>query len=152
PSSDVRAARHSRRVVRPRRGLRDQSARGCGRQRDPVPAHPAGVLRARYELPRMTGPVRPGFLTIAERGIGDALTLLPSLRALRMVRPDLPIELLTPGLFPLADNLSDVATVLDHRPLQELGHDERLDWLHRRNPDAVWNTEGAQGRWTAALR
>jgi ADP-heptose:LPS heptosyltransferase len=100
----------------------------------------------------MTGPVRPGFLTIAERGIGDALTLMPSLRALRMVRPDLHIELLTPGLFPLADNLSDVATVLDHRPLQELGDDERFEWLRQRDVAAVWNTEGAQGRWTAALR
>src|SRR3712207_4395950 len=94
---------------------------------------------------------RPGFLVIAECGIGDALTLLPSLRALRVARPELRIELLTPGLFPLADNLRGMATVLDHRPLDGLGGEERLEWLRSRNVAWVWNTEGTRGPWTAAL-
>ena len=95
---------------------------------------------------------RPAFLAIAERGIGDALTLVPSLRALRIARPRLRIELLTPGLFPLADNLRETATVLDHRPLSGLGGEERLEWLRSRNARWVWNTEGSVGPWTAALR
>ena len=91
-------------------------------------------------------------MAIAERGIGDALTLLPSLRALRAARPDLRIELLTPGLYPLADNLRETAAVLDHRPLDGLGAEERLAWLGARNAGWVWNTEGERGPWTAALR
>jgi ADP-heptose:LPS heptosyltransferase len=100
----------------------------------------------------MTSAAAPGFVAIAERGIGDALTLLPSLRALRAVRPELRIELLAPGLFPLARNLSDTAAVLDHRPLDGLGDEARLEWLRSRDAEWVWNTEGARGPWTAALR
>jgi hypothetical protein len=99
-----------------------------------------------------TDPSRAGFLAIAERGIGDALTLLPSLRALRAARPELRIELLTPGLFPLADNLRHTVTVLDHRPLEGLDHAGRLAWLRGRNAEWVWNTEGGAGPWTATLR
>ena len=95
---------------------------------------------------------RPGFLAIAERGIGDALTLLPSLRALRGAQPDLRIDLLTPGLFPLAENLRSTATVLDHRPIIGLLSRERLAWLGARNTHWVWNTEGEQGLWTRAVR
>jgi ADP-heptose:LPS heptosyltransferase len=91
-------------------------------------------------------------VAIAERGIGDALTLLPSLRALRAARPELRMELLTPGLYPLADNLRDTATVFDHRPLDGLGDEGRLAWLRSRNAGWVWNTEGERGPWTAALR
>jgi ADP-heptose:LPS heptosyltransferase len=95
---------------------------------------------------------RPGFVAIAERGIGDALTLLPSLRALRAAHPELRIELLTPGLYPLSDNLRDTATVLDHQPLDGLGDEGRLAWLRTRNAEWIWNTEGERGPWTAALR
>ncbi|HEX6106119.1 MAG TPA: glycosyltransferase family 9 protein [Gemmatimonadales bacterium] len=90
-------------------------------------------------------------LAIADRGIGDALTLLPSLAALRGARPDLHLELLTPGLFPLGENLRDIATVLDHRPLAGLIPEARLAWLLDRDPRWVWNTEAEQGPWARAL-
>ena len=102
-----------------------------------------------------TGLSRPGFLAIADRGIGDALTLLPSLRALRAAHPALRIELLTPGLLPLADNLGDTGLVLDHRPLEGLEPEGQLAWLRGRNLEWVWNTEGERGpldRSVAAIR
>ncbi len=95
---------------------------------------------------------RPGFLAIADRGIGDALTLLPSLRALRARHPDLRLELLTPGLFPLAENLRDTLTMVDPRPLVDLSADRRVAWLQKRNIARVWNTEGEGGPWAEALR
>lgn len=94
---------------------------------------------------------RPGFLAIAERGIGDALTMIPSLRALRAAHPELRIEFLAPGLFPLAANLRDTATFLDHRPLAALADEERLAWLRQRNVTWVWNTEAEAGAWSRAL-
>jgi ADP-heptose:LPS heptosyltransferase len=97
-------------------------------------------------------PAAPVLLTIAERGIGDGLTLLPSLRALRSARPELSMELLAPGLTPLAENLRDTATVLDHRPFEDWSAADRLAWLRDRQPQWVWNTEGERGPWTAALR
>jgi ADP-heptose:LPS heptosyltransferase len=108
---------------------------------------PIGVRRGHPD-----DPSRPGFLAIAERGIGDALTLLPSLRALRAARPNLRIELLTPALFPLAENLCDTAAILDPRPLEILGGERRLAWLQARNLEWVWNTEGIHGPWTQALQ
>jgi hypothetical protein len=42
--------------------------------------------------------------------------------------------------------------VLDHRPLDGLGDEARLEWLRSRDAEWVWNTEGARGPWTAALR
>jgi hypothetical protein len=94
----------------------------------------------------------PSFLAIADRGIGDALTLLPSLRALRTAHPKLRIELITSGLFPLADNLRDTAMILDHGPVARLRDGERLTWLRERNLQWVWNTEGERGLWTETLR
>ncbi len=96
--------------------------------------------------------LRPGLLVIAEQGIGDALTLLPSLRALRTARPDLRIELLAPGLYPLAANVRETVTILDHRPLAALAEEERLAWLRERGIRWIWNTERKQGQWSRALR
>ena len=84
---------------------------------------------------------KPGFLAIAQRGIGDALTLLPSLRALRAARADVRIELVAPGLLVLAENARDTATIVDDRPLAALDDDERARWLRTRNFAWVWNTE-----------
>ena len=94
---------------------------------------------------------RPGFLAIAERGIGDALTMVPSLRALRAAHPEIRVEFLAPGLFPLAPNLRDAATILDHRPIAALGAEDRLAWLRQRNVTWVWNTEAEAGAWSRAL-
>src|SRR5262245_51627196 len=94
---------------------------------------------------------RPGFLAIAERGIGDALTMVPSLRALRAAHPELRVEFLAPGLLPLAPNLLDVATIIDHRPIAGFTREERLAWLRQQNFTWVWNTEGEAGAWSRAL-
>jgi len=94
---------------------------------------------------------RPGFLAIAERGIGDALTMIPGLRALRAAHPELRIEFLAPGLLPLAPNLRDAATILDHRPIAALNTEQRLAWLRERNTTWVWNTEAETGGWSRAL-
>src|SRR5439155_1633749 len=59
---------------------------------------------------------KPAFLAIAQRGIGDALTLLPSLRALRAARADVRIELVAPGLLALAENVRDTATIVAIQP------------------------------------
>jgi ADP-heptose:LPS heptosyltransferase len=93
-----------------------------------------------------------GFLAIAERGLGDGLTLLPSLRALRAAHPEIRVELLASGLFPLAENLRDTAIALDPRPLTGLGDEERLAWLRARNLRWVWNTESEPSRWAPVLR
>lgn len=95
---------------------------------------------------------RPGFLAIAERGIGDGLTMVPSLRALRAAHPELRMEFLAPGLLPLAANLRDAATILDHRPIAALSSDQRLAWLRDRNTTWVWNTEAEAGTWSRALQ
>jgi Glycosyltransferase family 9 (heptosyltransferase) len=95
---------------------------------------------------------QPGLLAIAERGIGDGLTLLPSLRALRLAHPDLRIELIAPGLVPLTPNLRETATVLDPEPLVGLTTAERLGWLRDRQVQWVWNTERRQGPWSYALQ
>jgi len=95
---------------------------------------------------------KPGFLAIAQRGIGDALTLLPSLRALRAARADVRIELVAPGLLALAENVRDTATIVDDRPLAALDDDERARWLRTRNFAWVWNTEGEQGPWHGAIQ
>lgn len=91
------------------------------------------------------------FLAIADRGIGDGLTLLPSLQALQRARPDLSINLLTPGLFSLAENVRGIAHIVDPRPLAGLDERQRLEWLHERNFVWVWNTEGRNGMWGRAL-
>jgi ADP-heptose:LPS heptosyltransferase len=54
-------------------------------------------------------------------------------------------------LFPLAANLRDAATILDHRPLTGLSADQRLAWLRDRNTTWVWNTEAEVGPWSKAL-
>lgn len=95
---------------------------------------------------------RPGFLAIAERGVGDGLTLLPSLRALRAAHPDIRIELLTPGLYPIAENLRDTAVALDPRPIVGLADEDRLAWLRSRKLQWVWNTESEPSQWARVLQ
>ncbi len=140
-------------MCRPRQGKsrRRAEAHVAGRRSHTLPGSPI-VQRQPRGVSITSSRIENRFLAIAERGIGDGLTLLPSLRALRAIRPEIRIELLTPGLFPLAENLGDTATVLDHRPLEGLGDDERLEWLRARSAEWVWNTEGRRGPWTAALR
>src|SRR2546430_3918627 len=120
---------------------------------DALPISPRGARRrplCAWDIPDDLS--KPGFLAIAQRGIGDALTLLPSLRALRAARADVRIELVAPGLLVLAENARDTATIVDDLPLAALDDDERTRWLRTRNFAWVWNTEGEQGPCHAAIQ
>jgi len=90
-------------------------------------------------------------LVISEVGLGDALTLLPALHGLKAIRPDVSIDMLAPGVFPLRENLQDVASVLDHRPLLDCDARDQRNWLLSQAYDAVWNTENERSVWRRIL-
>jgi ADP-heptose:LPS heptosyltransferase len=90
-------------------------------------------------------------LVISEMGLGDALTLLPALRALKSVRPALSIELIAPGLRALAGNVADTAAWIDHRPLAGLPASGLREWLEARGPSWIWNTENEHSPWRPVL-
>jgi ADP-heptose:LPS heptosyltransferase len=90
-------------------------------------------------------------LVISEIGLGDALTLLPALRALKSLRPDVSIHMLAPSLFPLRDNVRDVVLVLDSRILRIGSAGDQRDWLGGQGYDAVWNTENEHSSWRTIL-
>jgi ADP-heptose:LPS heptosyltransferase len=90
-------------------------------------------------------------LVISEIGLGDALTLLPALRALNALRPGLSIDMLAPSLFPLRDNVRDVVSVLDPRILRIGSTGDQRDWLGAQGYDAVWNTENEHSSWRPVL-
>lgn len=86
-------------------------------------------------------------LVISERGLGDALTLLPSLNALKAARPALQIEMIAPGLLALARNVKDTAEVIDHRPVVALTSEEKPLWLADQGYTWIWNTENQKSPW-----
>lgn len=86
-------------------------------------------------------------LVISEKGLGDALTLLPALRALKLQRPETEIFMFAPGLFRLAENYRDWLQLLDHRWLSAATTTEMQDWLQRQDFRWVWNTENEHSAW-----
>ncbi|WP_041468620.1 glycosyltransferase family 9 protein [Chloroherpeton thalassium] len=91
-------------------------------------------------------------LVISERGLGDALTLLPSLAALSGARPEINIQLLAPGLYSLSPNLRNFIELIDHKSLALLGSQEKAAWLRAQNFDWVWNTENQRSPWRPILQ
>lgn len=90
-------------------------------------------------------------LVISERGLGDAITLLPSLCALRERNPEIEIEMLAPGLYALAENLHETVRIIDHRPIVEMSADEKAGWLLSQGYGWVWNTENQKSAWRPVL-
>lgn len=90
---------------------------------------------------------KPKLLVISERGLGDALTLLPSLNALKAARPDLQIEMIAPGLSSLARNIKSTAEVIDHRPVVALTVEKKSKWLIEQGYTWIWNTENQKSVW-----
>lgn len=90
-------------------------------------------------------------LVISERGLGDAITLLPSLCALKECHPVIEIEMLAPGLYALAENLQETVRIIDHRPIAEMAADEKAGWLRNQGYEWVWNTENQKSAWRPIL-
>jgi ADP-heptose:LPS heptosyltransferase len=90
-------------------------------------------------------------LVISEMGLGDALTLLPALRSLKGIHPDVSIDMLAPGLEPLRENVRETALILDHRPLDRIPLSKKQDWLLSKKYGAVWNTENESSEWRRIL-
>jgi ADP-heptose:LPS heptosyltransferase len=88
---------------------------------------------------------------ISEMGIGDGLTLLPAIAALRKLKPGIRIRMLAPGLWPLKDNVSSMVEMIDPALTKSLSESERLDWMLRENFRWVWNTENERSPWRPAI-
>lgn len=86
-------------------------------------------------------------LVISEKGIGDALTLLPVLRVLSAQYPHLEIYMLAPGFYPLAQNVKDVAEILDHHELEAMSLHHKHEWLKEQAFHWIWNTENERSVW-----
>jgi ADP-heptose:LPS heptosyltransferase len=84
---------------------------------------------------------------ISEMGIGDGLTLLPSLESLRRLKPEIRIRMLAPGLWPLKENFSSIVEMLDPAAIKELSESERRNWMLRENFRWIWNTENEHSPW-----
>ncbi len=91
-------------------------------------------------------------LVISEKGLGDALTLLPSLRALKYIRPELCIHMFAPGLKHLAQNVRHIANILDQQIISEQSSDRLHDWLKSEDYTWIWNTENQHSLWRPILK
>jgi ADP-heptose:LPS heptosyltransferase len=91
------------------------------------------------------------FFVISEMGIGDGLTLLPALEALRAVRPGIRIRMLSPGLWPIRETIASFAELIDPRNFEGFTESERMDWLLRENFRWVWNTENERSSWRPVI-
>lgn len=85
-------------------------------------------------------------LVISEKGIGDALTLVPCLRAIALTRPRPEVTFMAGALLPLKANLADCCTVIDEGDAAALEPLARIAWLRCRGFTRVWNTQNA-GAW-----
>jgi len=91
-------------------------------------------------------------LVISERGLGDALTLLPVLSALHRLRPEIDIQMLASGFFSLSQNVQDFIEILDHKRVADFSAEQKAAWLRQQNYGWVWNTENQHSPWRAILR
>lgn len=92
------------------------------------------------------------FLVISEKGLGDALTLLPSLRVLKTMQPGIEIQMIAPGLKHLEHNLKPLLRFIEHKELYEKSEQELHRWLAEQDYTWVWNTENQHSRWRAILK
>lgn len=91
-------------------------------------------------------------LVISERGIGDALTLIPALTELRRVSPQVKIDMIAPGIGPLEANLYGLVRLIDpdDTPLETPA--SLRSWLNARGYVWVWNTLNSDQMWRECLR
>ncbi len=89
-------------------------------------------------------------LVISEMGIGDGLTLIPVLSALKEMKPDLRIEMISPGLYPIAGNFKPIVSIIDPDTPFKDNHD-RHAWLASRGYTYVWNTENEKSPWRSVI-
>ncbi len=90
-------------------------------------------------------------LVISEKGLGDALTLLPALRSLKGLYPEIQIDMLASGLKALAPNVKPVLEILDHKSILKQTPEQLAKWLGNRAYDWVWNTENQKSVWREIL-
>jgi ADP-heptose:LPS heptosyltransferase len=90
-------------------------------------------------------------LVISEKGLGDALTLLPALRSLKGLYPEIQIDMLASGLNALAPNVKPVLEILDHKSILKQTPEQLAKWLVTRAYDWVWNTENQKSVWREIL-
>ena len=100
----------------------------------------------------MTTPKSEKLLVISEIGIGDGLTMLPALKLLKQIHPNIQIEMLAPGLFFLAKNISTLVKLLDQNDVGGPQTSERLQWLQNQGYRWVWNTENERSQWRPVLK
>lgn len=88
-------------------------------------------------------------LVISEIGIGDGLTLLPALRLLLDTYPDIGVDMMAPGLRPLAENVSDTVRLIAPPPESMTGQEDLVRLLQAY--DWVWNTENEHSGWRPVI-
>ncbi|MBD3421608.1 MAG: hypothetical protein GF398_15945 [Chitinivibrionales bacterium] len=91
-------------------------------------------------------------LVVSEKGIGDALTLIPGIHALKKVRPDIDICLLSPGIHALRENYRTLAEIINPPEISEFCAHELIGWLTKNNFAHVWNTTNRNNVWRDAIQ
>ncbi len=89
-------------------------------------------------------------LVISEKGIGDALTLIPCLQEIKRIYTKIEIDFLAPGIQPLAKNFQDFTNFINPS-IQQKSLEEKLNWLKNQDYKWVWNTENKEKGWRLLL-